>query len=176
MKGLFFIYLSLMVILIGGCGKIKKDDMPSDLEVTKQELNDKKEILISAVEAYIRGIKEKDFSIIPYADNATKRGPFGKKGMNVQLKGKEELFNDWWKPMMLRPDSKEIVFKLTDYYFNESLTSIFAESVVTDYNAEPPATVYVAERFTLNEAGEIIDQINHIDVRDVLTPGWYENN
>ena len=76
--------------------------------------------------------------------------------------------------MLLRPNSKEIVFKLTDYYFNESLTSIIAESIVTDYNAEPLATVYVAERFTLNETGEIIDQINHIDVRDVLTPGWYE--
>jgi hypothetical protein len=59
-------------------------------------------------------------------------------------------------------------------YFNESLTGIVAESVVTDYNAEPVATVYVAERFTVNEAGEITNQINHIDVRDVLTPGWDE--
>jgi hypothetical protein len=94
--------------------------------------------------------------------------------MRLQLKGKDALFNDWWKPLLLRPNSKEVVFTIVDYYFNESLTSIIAESVVTDYNTEPPATVYVAERFTLNADGEIIDQTNYIDVRDVLTPGWQD--
>ncbi len=84
------------------------------------------------------------------------------------------MFKEWWKPLLLKTYTKEVVFEVSEYYFNESLKSFMAESVVTDYNAEPVATVYVAERFTLNEAGEKTHQINHIDVRDVLTPGWAE--
>ena len=80
----------------------------------------KKELLISTVEAYIKGIKERDFSMIPYAENVTMRTPLTKKGMNLQLKGKEALFNEWWKPLLLTPNSKEVIFKVTNYYFNES--------------------------------------------------------
>jgi hypothetical protein len=164
--------LALALLMLFACNQGK------DAE-NKMEKNDgleiaRKELLISTVETYIKGIKERDFSIIPYAEKVTMRTPFTKNGTKIQLKGKEALFNEWWKPLLLTPNAKEVVFKVTDYYFNESLTSIVVESVVTDYNAEPPAIVYVAERFTLNEAGEIIDQINHIDVRDVLTPGWSE--
>ena len=174
MRIIFSIYLALMVLLIGGCTQINKGEAASDLETTKLIAKDKKEKLVSVVESYIRGINEKDFTLIPYGDSISFRSPFTKNGMKFQLKGKDVLFNDWWKPLILRPDSKEVVFKLVDYYFNESLTSIIAESIVTDYNAEPPATVYVAERFTLNEDGKIIDQSNYIDVRDVLTPGWQD--
>lgn len=163
---------ALALLMLSACNRGKEAE--KILEKEERLEIAKKELLISVVETYIKGIKERDFSIIPYAENVTMRTPFTKNGMNLQLKGKAALLNEWWKPLLLTPNSKEVVFKVTDYYFNESLTSIVAESVVTDYNAEPPATVYVAERFTLNEAGEIIDQINHIDVRDVLTPGWSE--
>ena len=174
MRTILNINLTLVALLLfTGCSQTNKSDTSSDLEKTKTEKN-KKERLVIAVEAYIRGIKEKDFSIIPYADSITMRSPFTRYGMRQQLKGKDVLFNDWWKPLILRPDSKDVVFKIVDYYFNESLTSIIAESVVTDYNAEPPATVYVAERFTVNEEGKITDQTNYIDVRDVLTPGWQD--
>ena len=160
--------------MLSACSQGKQPENKSEKEGELRLEIAKKELLISVVETYIKGIKERDFSIIPYAENVIMRTPFTKNGMNLQLKGKEALLNEWWKPLLLAPNAKEVVFKVTDYYFNESLTSIVAESVVTDYNVEPPATVYVAERFTLNEAGEIIDQINHIDVRDVLTPGWSE--
>jgi hypothetical protein len=173
MRTMFNINLTLIALLFIGCTQINKRDAISDLETTKAEKN-KKDRLISAVEAYIRGIKEKDFSIIPYADSITMRTPFTKNGMRLKLKGKDVLFKDWWQPLILRPDSKDVVFKIVDYYFNESLTSIIAESVVRDYNAEPTATVYVAERFTLNEDGKINDQTNYMDVRDVLTPGWQD--
>jgi hypothetical protein len=137
--------------------------------------NEKKERLISTVQTYIRAIKEKDFSVIPYSETATLRSPLTKNGVSFQLKGKESLFNDWWKPLVLSPSAKEVVFEVTDYYFNSTLTSIMAEMVVTDYNFEPAVTLWVAERFTLNEKGEIIDQINHFDVRDALMPGWQNN-
>ena len=169
MRNIIYSSLALTVLLLSSCTQNNKGDTTSDLEA-----KNKKDRLISVVESYIKGIKEKDFSIIPYADSVTMRTPFTKNGMRLQLKGKDVLFNDWWKPLILRPNSKEVVFKIVDYYFNESLTSIIAESVVTDYNAEPPATVYVAERFTINKDGDIIDQTNYIDVRDVLTPGWQD--
>lgn len=174
MRIIVFTTLALAFIILSACSQGKQPENKSEKEEELRLEVAKKELLISIVETYIKGIKERDFSIIPYAENVTMRTPFTKNGMKLQLKGKEELFNEWWKPLLLTPNSKEVVFKVTDYYFNESLTSIVAESVVTDYNAEPPATVYVSERFTLNEAGEIIAQINHIDVRDVLTPGWSE--
>ena len=164
--------LALALLMLSACNQGKEAE--NILEKKERFETAKKELLISTVETYIKGIKERDFSIIPYAKNVRMRTPFTKNGTKIQLKGKETLFNEWWKPLLLTPNAKEVIFKVTDYYFNESLTSIVAESVVTDYNAEPPATVYVAERFTLNEAGEIIDQINHIDVRDVFTPGWSE--
>lgn len=166
--------LTLALLILGACSQGNQTENKSESEEELRLEITKKKLLVSIVETYIKGIKERNFSIIPYAENVTMRTPFTKNGMNLQLKGKEALFNEWWKPLLLTPNSKEVVFKVTDYYFNESLTSIMAESVVTDYNAEPPAIVYVAERFTLNKAGEIIDQINHIDVRDVLTPGWQE--
>lgn len=174
MRTLLNATLGFTLLLLSACSHGDKPDNKSEQEKAIQLEIERKEQLISIVETYIKGIKERDFSIIPYAENVTMRTPFTKNGMSIQLKGKEVLFNEWWKPLLLTPNSKEVVFKVKDYYFNESLTSIVAESVVTDYNAEPPATVYVAERFTLNDAGEIIDQINHIDVRDVLTPGWQE--
>jgi len=164
------IVLILNTLLIIGCNQTGQDDQSNE-EILKKE---RKEKLISVVEDYIEGIKKSDFSIIPYSDSVTMRTPFTKNGMSQQLIGKAQLYNDWWGPLLLSPNSKEVVFKITDFYFNESLTSIVAESIVTDYNAEPPATVYVAERFTVDESGKIVDQINHIDVRDVLTPGWQE--
>lgn len=174
MSTIFTMKLMLAVLLLSGCTQFNKGDSTSGLEAVKSAEQKKKERLVSAVAAYIRGIKEKDFSIIPYSDSITLRTPFTKNGMGQQLRGKHVLLNDWWKPLILKPDSKEIVFKEVGYYFNESLTSIIAESVVTDYNAEPPATVYVAERFTINEEGKIIDQTNYMDVRDVLMPGWQD--
>ena len=174
MRIIFNITLALALLMLSACNQGNQTENNTKKEEELRIETVRKELLISTVETYIKGIKERDFSIIPYAENVTMRTPFTKYGTKIQLKGKEALFNEWWKPLLLTPNSKEVVFKVTDYYFNESLTSIIAESVVTDYNAEPPAVVYVAERFTLNEAGEIIDQINHIDVRDVLTPGWSE--
>lgn len=163
---------TLLVVIISGCENgAKPDSVPEQDNVRKME-HKKKERLISIVQTYVRAIKEKDFSMIPYADNATLRSPLTKKGVSVQLKGKDSLFNDWWKPLVLRPNAKDVVFEVTDYYFNSALTSIMAEMVVTDNNFEPAVTLWVAERFTLNENGELIDQINHFDVRDALTPGW----
>lgn len=162
--------LILNILLITACNQTGQNEQSNE-EILKKE---RKEKLISVVEDYIEGIKKRDFSIIPYSDSVTMRSPFTKNGMSQQLKGKAQLYNDWWGPLLLSPNSKEVVFKITDFYFNESLTSIVTESIVTDYNAEPPATVYVAERFTVDELGKIVDQINHIDVRDVLTPGWQE--
>lgn len=167
--------LTLLLIIITGCSNGEKPDSISEQAKVRMMEKEKKELLISIVQTYVRAIKEKDFSMIPYADNATLRSPLTQKGVSVQLKGKESLFNDWWKPLVLRPDAKEVVFRVTDYFFNPTLTSIIAEMVVTDNNFEPAVTLWVAERFTLNEKGELIDQINHFDVRDALTPGWQNN-
>jgi hypothetical protein len=162
---------SLILLILVACSQGEKHKNKSQPEEALQLVTIKKERLISAIEAYIKGIKERNFFLIPYAENVTMRTPFTKNGMNLQLKGKEALFNEWWKPLLLTLNPKEVVFKIADYYFDESFTSIIVESVVTDYNAEPPATVYVAERFTLDEAGKIIElniktTTNRVDGRE----------
>ncbi len=60
--------------------------------------------------------------------------------------------------------------KVIDHYINDDLTAICVEAEVGTVN--PRATLRVADRFTVNAAGKIIEQENHFDPRDVTNPGW----
>ena len=55
---------------------------------------------------------------------------------------------------------------------NESLTGIVTEAEMTITAVDPPATLRVADRFTVNREGRIVEQENHFDPRDVTNPGW----
>lgn len=134
--------------------------------------DERKRRLVAVVHTYIAAIANRDFSLIPYADDATLRSPFTADGVRRQLRGRDSLLRDWWTQLVLAPPPREVVFDITDLYFNDACTSVVAEVVITDHLLDPPVTLWAAERFTLNDAGEIVDQINHFDVRDALTPGW----
>jgi hypothetical protein len=40
------------------------------------------------------------------------------------------------------------------------------------HTVNPQATLRVADRFTVNGVGKIIEQENRFDPRDVTNPGW----
>jgi hypothetical protein len=60
--------------------------------------------------------------------------------------------------------------KVIEHYLNEALTAIITEAEIHLVN--PRVTLRVADRFTVNAAGQIIEQENHFDPRDVTNPGW----
>ena len=133
-------------------------------------LSERKEQLRSITTSYFAALRQKDFAAIPYDDNATLRAPLAPGGVNQPLVGKDTLHAQWWVP--LEPALEGVEITILDYYFNESLTAICTEAVITINVISPPAVLRVADRFTINAEGKIIEQENHFDPRDVTNPGW----
>jgi hypothetical protein len=128
--------------------------------------------LRAIAEQYFEGLRKKDFSAIPYDDAVRLRAPLAPGGVNQALVGKAALERDWWQP--LQPALEGAQVTILDLYLNESLTGVVAEAELTITALTPPVTLRVADRFTVNEAGRIIDQENHFDPRDVTNPGWQQ--
>ena len=130
----------------------------------------RREQLRAATEGYFEALRRKDFSLIPYDDNVTLRAPLAPGGVNQPLVGKEAVRAQWWQP--LEPALAGVQVQVLDHYVNESLTSIVAAAEITITITDPPVTLRVADRFTVNEAGRIVEQENHFDPRDMTNPGW----
>lgn len=126
--------------------------------------------LRQVVEAYFAGLRQKDFAAIPYAADVTLRAPLAPGGVNNILAGKNNLHAHWWTP--LEPALAGVEIELLEVYFNTALTAVCAEALITLNVMTPPVTLRVADRFTVNAAGEITEQENHFDPRDVTNPGW----
>jgi hypothetical protein len=122
--------------------------------------------LRAVAEAYFGALAQKDFAAIPYDDHVVLRAPLAPGGVHTPLVGKEALRTIWWPPMV--PALGEV--KVIEHYINDQLTAIITEAEIHTVN--PRATLRVADRFTVNAAGKIIEQENHFDPRDVTNPGW----
>jgi hypothetical protein len=130
----------------------------------------RREQLRAIAEGYFEALRRRDFSLIPYDDNVTLRAPLTPGGVNQPLVGKEALRAQWWQPLVPALDGVQI--QVREHYLNASLTSIITEAEITITIADPSATLRVADRFTVNAAGQIVEQENHFDPRDVTNPGW----
>lgn len=137
---------------------------------TQNDTSQRKAQLRGITESYFQALRQKDFAAIPYDDNATLRAPLAPGGVNQPLVGKDALHAQWWIP--LEPALEGVEITILDYYFNESLTAICTEAVITLNVVSPPAILRVADRFTINTEGKIIEQENHFDPRDVTNSGW----
>lgn len=133
----------------------------------------KREQLRAIAEGYFDALRRKDFSAIPYDDNVTLRAPLAPGGVNQPLVGKEALRTQWWQP--LGPALEGVQIKVFEHYINEAMTAIVTEAEIKINVVDPPATLRVADRFTVNEQGKIIEQENHFDPRDVTNPGWQKD-
>ena len=122
--------------------------------------------LRAVAEAYFTALANKDFTAIPYDENVILRAPLAPGGVHIPLVGQEALQTIWWPPLVPALGAVKVI----EHYTNESLTAIITEAEITTIH--PQATLRVADRFTVNAAGKIVEQENHFDPRDVTNPGW----
>jgi len=126
--------------------------------------NERRAQLKQAAGKYFEGLAKKDFNLIPYDDSVSLRAPLAPGGIHKPLVGKENLRTVWWTPLPAILGEVRVF----DFYYNEDLTAVVGEAEVEITN--PKARLRVADRFTVNSAGKIIEQVNHFDPRDVTNP------
>jgi hypothetical protein len=138
-------------------------------EQTERPDAQRKAQLRAVAEAYFDALAQKDFAAIPYDNHVTLRAPLAPGGVHHPLVGKEALRTIWWPPLVPALGAVRVL----EHYLNDQLTAIITEAEIDIVN--PPATLRVADRFTVNAAGKIIEQENHFDPRDVTNPGWQQS-
>lgn len=118
-----------------------------------------KEQLKKISETYFQALRDKNFNTIPFSDDIIFRAPLAPGGSGNPIKGKKDLFEKWWKPLVPALEGAQI--KIVDHYYNESLTELVTK--VEFYIAVMGATLRAADRFVINEQGKIAEQENHFD-------------
>ena len=118
-----------------------------------------KEELKKISETYFQALRDKNFSAIPFSDDIAFRAPLAPGGSENPIKGKQNVFEQWWKP--LEPALDGVVINIIDHYYNESLTELITKAEFTI--AVLGVTLRAADRFIINEEGKITEQENHFD-------------
>ena len=126
--------------------------------------NERRAQLKQAAARYFEGLAKKDFNLIPYDENVSLRAPLAPGGIHKPLVGKKNLRTVWWTPLPAILGEVRVF----DFYVNEDLTAVVGEAEGEITN--PKARLRVADRFTINNAGKIVEQVNHFDPRDVTNP------
>jgi hypothetical protein len=117
--------------------------------------------------AYVtEGLGKKNFDAIPYDDHVTLRAPLCPGGVDVPLTGKENLRAAWWAPLPQLIGNVAVL----DTYVNEDITAVACEFTLEIVN--PSTTLRILDRFTVSNAGKILEQSNYFDPRSVTNPGW----
>jgi hypothetical protein len=142
--------------------------MDAQTSLPPEQLSDQAERLHVIGRNYVtEGLGKKNFNAIPYADNVTLRAPLCPGGSAQPLTGKENLRDIWWAPL---PGLLGAV-RVLDSYVNRDLTAVTVE-FHCEVTLDPPVTLRIIDRFTINADGNITDQENFFDPRDVTNPGW----
>jgi hypothetical protein len=128
---------------------------------------DRKQQIRAAVDGYFEGLARKDFDHIPFAPEVELRAPLAPGGSGRPMRGREEVRQQWWQPL---PALLGEVTRVGTY-FDDELTGAVAIALI-EVRTEPPVTLRVADRLTVDHAGRIVSQENHFDPRDVTNPGW----
>jgi len=118
-----------------------------------------KERLKNISEMYFQALRDKNFNAIPFSDDIIFRAPLAPGGSGNPIKGKKDLFEKWWKPLVPALEGAQI--KIVDHYYNESLNELVTK--VEFHIAVMGATLRAADRFVINEQGKIVEQENHFD-------------
>lgn len=121
--------------------------------------SDRKEELEKISKTYFQALRDKNFAAIPFNDNIIFRAPLAPGGSYNPIKGKQAVFEQWWKP--LEPALNDISINIIDNYYNDSLTELITKADITI--TPLGITLRTADRFIINSAGEITEQENHFD-------------
>ena len=121
-----------------------------------------------AAEAFFAALDAKDFDAIPYHPPVVFRAPIAPGGRHFPLLGRDVVRSVWWPPLV------PILWgtRILEHFYNDSDTAIV--TVADIYLRAPRVTLRVADRFEVDENGQIIDQENYFDPRDATTPRWNE--
>jgi hypothetical protein len=124
--------------------------------------------LRSVADTYFASLARKTFEAIPYAEHVTLRSPLAPPDLAVPyelypLKGRDAVLA-WFRGL----GSALGEIRVLDHYCNDDLTAIVVEAEVGITN--PRGTLRVADRFTVDPEGRIIEQENHYDPRPALPP------
>ncbi len=111
---------------------------------------------------------KKNFDAIPYADDVVLRAPIAPGGSAQPLVGRENLRTTWWAPLPGLIGDVEVL----DTFVNQDLSAVIVEFLCGITN--PPCTLRIVDRFKVNDEGEIVEQENFFDPRDVTNPGWQD--
>jgi hypothetical protein len=113
-----------------------------------------KEQLKKISETYFQALRDKNFLAIPFSDDIAFRAPLAPGGSGNPIKGKQNVFEQWWKP--LEPALDGATIKIIDHYYNESMTELITKAEITI--AVMGVTLRAADRFIINEKGKITEQ------------------
>jgi hypothetical protein len=139
--------------------------MPADALPT--DPHKKTERLHAIARGYVsEGLGKKNFDAIPYAENVSLRAPLCPGGSAVPLRGRENLRRTWWAPLPGLVEGVEVL----DSFVNRDLSAVTVEFHCRI--VEPACTLRLVDRFTVDATGEIVEQENFFDPRDVTDPGW----
>ena len=116
-----------------------------------------------AAEMYFEGMSKKDMSHVPWDDQVVLRSPLAPGGLDTPRVGRSAVL-DWFASLCPVLGAMQVI----EHYFNEALTVIATRSDVGITN--PPCTLRVVDRFTVNTDGKITQQENHYDPRPALPP------
>ncbi|SEJ77290.1 hypothetical protein SAMN05192553_11244 [Cyclobacterium xiamenense] len=119
----------------------------------------RKKLLKKAAEAYFDGLRTKSFSLIPFSDDIIFRAPIAPGGVHEPIVGVLNVYEQWWLP--LEPLLEGISVTVLDHFYNEEQTSIISRVDITLRFSD--INLRVADRFQIDDAGNITEQENHFD-------------
>jgi hypothetical protein len=126
----------------------------------------RKELLHQISRDYvIEGLNKGRLENLPYHTDVEFRAPLLPGGSSMPIKGKEQILKKLGK-VLESIESSELV----DTYVNKELTAATVEFYCNF--KEPKTQLRVMDRFRINEAGQITEQENFYDPRDISHPDW----
>jgi hypothetical protein len=142
-------------------GMARTSETTEDAITREAQLRARRAQLKVIAEGYFAGLAQRDLSAVPWAADVILHSPLAPGGLETPLRG-EQAVRDWFA--QLYPVLGDT--KVLEHYYNEDLTVISSRADVSI--TDPPSTLRVVDRFTVNSEGEITAQENHYDPRPAL--------
>lgn len=134
---------------------------------TYMDTSERSAQLHAIARAYVHvALGKKNFDSIPYDENVILRAPINPGGSAAPIRGRENLRTSWWAPLPGLLGEVEVL----ETYVNEDLSAVTVEFLCGITN--PSCSLRIVDRFKINADGEITEQENFFDPRDVTDPGW----
>jgi hypothetical protein len=122
---------------------------------------DRKAQLITAATAYFKGLAQKNFAGVPWADTVVFRGPLGPGGAETPIIGRDAVLAFF---SAMGPNLGEV--RIVGHFLNEDHTAIMTKAEVGIL--QPACVLRVVDLFEVDAGGRITAQENHYDPRPAL--------